>query len=299
MTLRCAALCLSLFALLAAMPACAGARDGLGVFGEEEPARAPAPPPGGRVERDVAYGPDSAQRFDVYLPAWKVAGAPVLVMAHGGAWLIGDKGSAGVVENKAAHWLPQGVIFVSVNYRLSPKADPLAQADDVAKALAAAQARAAGWGADPARFVLMGHSAGAHLVALLAADPSIATRQGARPWLGTVVLDSAALDLVKIMEGRHLRFYDRVFKDDPAYWRRASPLERLTGTPAPMFVVCSSRRRDSCAHAREFAAKATALGGHATVQPEALSHAEINKTLGQAGPYTQAVDAFLRSVGVP
>ena len=298
MTPKSATFCVCLLALLPAATAFAGESGGLGIYGERGPG-APVLPAGGRVERDVAYGPDAAQRFDVYLPAQKIAAAPVLLMVHGGAWLVGDKESAGVVENKAAHWLPKGVVFISVNYRLSPKTDPLAQADDVARALAAAQTRAAGWGADPARFVLMGHSAGAHLVALLAADPSIAMRQGAKPWLGTVVLDSAALDLVKIMEARHLRFYDRVFKGDPAYWRQASPLERLTGKPAPMFVVCSSRRRNFCAHAREFAAKATALGGRATVQPEALSHAEINKTLGEAGPYTQAVDAFLRSVGVP
>lgn len=298
MTSRIAALFLSLVILLPARPLYAGARGELGVFGEEGPGAVPAPA-GARVERDVAYGSDPAQRFDVYLPARAVASAPVLVMVHGGAWMIGDKRSAGVVETKAAHWLQKGVVFISVNYRLSPKADPLGQADDVAKALASAQARARGWGADPARFVLMGHSAGAHLVGLLAADPSIAAGQGAQPWLGTVVLDSAALDLVAIMRGRHLRFYDRVFKDDPTYWRQASPLERLTGKPAPMLVVCSSRRRDSCAHAREFVAKATALGGRATVQPEDLSHAEINKTLGSPGPYTAAVDGFLRSIGVP
>jgi len=299
MTPRFAALGLAVFALLAPSPSWAGGRDELGVFGEDGPGAPLVPSGGGRVERDIAYGPDAAQRFDVYLPQRPVTSAPVLFMVHGGAWLIGDKAAAAVVANKAAHWLPAGVIFVSVNYRLAPKADPLGQADDVAKALAAAQAKAPSWGADPARFVLMGHSAGAHLVALLAADPAIAARQGARPWLGTVVLDSAALDLVRIMEGRHLRFYDRVFKSDPAYWRQASPLERLARAPGPMLVVCSSRRSQSCTHAREFVAKATALGGRATVLSEALHHSEINQTLGEPGAYTEAVDSFLRSIGVP
>jgi acetyl esterase/lipase len=289
------AVCLATLALTAAR---AGQPDDLGAFGEAG-AGAATPAAARRVERDVAYGPDAAQRFDVYLPRHATAPMPVLFMVHGGAWLVGDKGSAGVVENKAAHWLPKGIVFVSVNYRLSPKADPLGQADDVAKALAAAQQRAPSWGADPARFVLMGHSAGAHLVALLSADPAIAARQGARPWLGTVELDSAALDLVAIMNSRHRRFYDRVFKSDPSYWRAASPLERLTGTPAPVLAVCSTRRRDSCDHAREFVAKAQALGGRASVLPEALTHAEINETLGRPGAYTDAVDAFLRSIGVP
>jgi arylformamidase len=299
MTSRFAALGLAVFALLAPWPSWAGERDKLGVFGEEGPSAPLTPPAGGRVERDIAYGPDAAQRFDVYLPRRPVTSAPVLFMVHGGAWLIGDKAAAAVVANKAAHWLPAGTVFVSVNYRLAPKADPLGQADDVAKALAVAQAKAPSWGGDPARFVLMGHSAGAHLVALLAADPTIAARQGARPWLGTVVLDSAALDLVAIMKEPHLRFYDRVFKNDPAYWHEASPLERLTRAPGPMLVVCSSRRSQSCPHAREFVAKATGLGGPVTLLTEPLRHAEINRTLGEAGSYTDAVDAFLRSVGVP
>jgi acetyl esterase/lipase len=290
------ALCLVALSLAAAR---AEQRNDLGPYGEEGAGTATTPPAARRVERDVAYGPDPAQRFDVYLPRHATASMPVLFMVHGGAWLVGDNASAGVVDNKAAHWLPKGIVFISVNYRLSPKADPLGQADDVARALAAAQQRAPSWGADPARFVLMGHSAGAHLVALLSADPAIAARQGARPWLGTVELDSAALDLVAIMQGRHLRLYDRVLKSDPSYWRAASPLERLTGKPAPILAVCSSRRHDSCAHAQEFVAKAKALGGRASVQPEALTHAEINKTLGQPGPYTDAVDAFLRSIGVP
>jgi acetyl esterase/lipase len=255
-------------------------------------------PQGARVERDVAYGPDARQRFDVYLPR-HAAAAPIVLMVHGGGWRIGDKAMVRVVANKAAHWLPKGIIFVSTNYRLTPAADPLRQADDVASALAAAQAKAPSWGGDPARVVLMGHSAGAHLVALLAADPAIAARQGARPWLGTIPLDSAALDVVQIMEGRHLRLYDNAFKSDPAFWRAASPFHRLTGTPRPLLIVCSSRRRDACPPARAFAAKATAAGGRATVLPMDLSHREINETLGLPGAYTAAVDAFLRTLGLP
>src|SRR3546814_1535129 len=80
------------------------------------------------------------------------------------------------------------------------EADPVTQAADVGHALAAVQARAAGWGGDPARILLIGHSAGAHLVAFLAADAGFAKRQGAKPWLGTVSLDSAALDVVELMQ---------------------------------------------------------------------------------------------------
>lgn len=254
-------------------------------------------PAGARVLRDIAYAPDPAQRMDVYLPARPQA-APVLFMVHGGGWAIGDKAGASVVANKIAKWLPEGFIVISVNYRLLPHADPLNQADDVAKALAAAQSRASSWGGDPARFVLMGHSAGAHLVALLAADPTIATRQGATPWLGTVALDSAALNVVEIMKARHYPLYDRAFGSDPAVWQSASPIHRLTTAPAPMLLVCSSQRKNSCPQAQAFAIKAVGLGGRVTVLPIALSHGAINKSLGLPGSYTANVNAFIRQLVV-
>ncbi|HUD52195.1 alpha/beta hydrolase [Parvibaculum sp.] len=278
--------CLVLVGILFAAPVSAG------LFSSD-----PVLPAGAKVERDLAYGPDDAQRMDVYIPPHP-QGAPVILMVHGGAWAIGDKDMGRVVDNKVAHWLPKGVIFVTTNYRMVPVADPLIQADDVAKALAFVQAKAASWGGDPARVVLMGHSAGAHLVALLTADPSIAAGQGAKSWLGTVVLDSGALDVGQIMRRSHYRFYDRAFGADPAYWDKASPTLRLTAKPQPMLVVCSTKRDDSCPPSRDFVEKATALGGRASLLQEPLTHREINENVGLPGDYTKAVDAFLRSLGV-
>ena len=255
-------------------------------------------PPGARLERDLAYGSDPAQRLDLYIPD-KATRAPIILMVHGGAWMIGDKANTNVVAAKVAYWLPKGYIVASTNYRMGRPPDPLAQADDVARALAFLQERAPTWGADPARLVLVGHSSGAHLAALLAADPAIATRQGARPWLGTISLDSAALNVTAIMEGRHARFYDRVFGADPGGWSRASPFHRLAGRPKPMLLVCSKRREDSCSAARAFADKVVAAGSRAEVVPVDLGHGEINAELGRAGSYTEAVQGFLRSLGLP
>lgn len=273
----------------------AGADGGLVGDGSATPVSLPD---GVRTLKDVAYGQQPEERLDVYLPA-QPRGAPVLFMVHGGGWMFGDKANGNVVTNKAAHWLGKGYVLVSVNYPLLPKADPLQQAGAVAKALAFAQRESASWGADSGRFLLMGHSSGSHLVALLAADPALATAQGARPWLGTVALDSAALDVIQIMESRHPRFYDRVFKGDAAFWRTVSPLHRLRGKPQPMLLVCSSQRDDSCTQARSFQAGIVSVGGRASVLPIALSHGEINHKLGLPGTYTDSVDAFVRSLGLP
>lgn len=248
-----------------------------------------------KVYRDIAYGSDPKQRMDIYVPDG-VANAPVIFMVHGGAWVIGSKSASQVVDNKVDYWLPKGFILVSVDNRLLPQADPITQAQDVARALSTAQKKVPGLGGDPLRFVLMGHSAGAHLVALLSADPSLATRLGAQRWRGTVALDSAAYDVTEIMRNPHPRLYDRAFGSDPAFWRQASPSTQLRSGGQPLLLVCSSKRHDSCEQAERFDTRARAVGVRTEVLPLAKSHAAINEDLGKPGAYTATVDRFIAAV---
>jgi len=257
--------------------------------------RPAAAAPAVKVVRDVPYGADPRQRFDVYVPRG-ARNAPVILMVHGGAWRIGDKRSRGVVSNKVERWSRDGVIVISVNYRMLPRTDPVEQARDVARALAAAQTRLAEWGGDPTRVVLMGHSSGAHLVALLDAHPALATSLGARPWLGVVILDSAALDVVQTMTRPHLPLYTRAFGTEPDFWREASPAHHLAAGAKPMLLVCSSLRRDSCPAATRYAAKAASVGVRAEVVPVPKTHAAIDAELGAPGDYTESVETFLRSL---
>jgi len=262
---------------------------------DAEPAGYVTLPSGVRVVHDVPYGKDSQQRMDVYLPA-QAAGAPVIFMVHGGAWRLGDKGAQGVVANKVARWVSKGFILVSANYRLLPNTAPLEQAQDIANALAIAQDKSTSWGGDPAKFILMGHSAGAHIVALLSASPDMALKVGAKRWLGAVLLDSAALDVMKIMEAKHARFYDKAFGDDPAYWKAASPFNTITLSATPILAVCSTLRTDSCSQADRFVNKAMLFNVRANVLEQDLSHREINQQLGIEGAYTDAVEAFMATL---
>lgn len=252
-------------------------------------------PPGARLLHDVAYGSDPRQRMDVYLPA-QAQDAPALLLVHGGGWRHGDKAQGRLVQNKVAHWLGQGVVLVSVNYRMLPDAMPDVQARDVAQALAQAQQQAAMWGADARRFVLMGHSAGAHLVALVAASPEGLRAAGAQPVLGTVVLDSGAMDVVQTLQAPHAPLFDAAFGGDPAFWRAVSPQHQLRAGTAPVLVVCSTRRRSPCQQAQQFAQHGQSLGVRVEVLPQALSHGDINEQLGLPGSYTGAVEGFLRSL---
>ena len=249
-------------------------------------------PSGSRVVRDVAYGNDPRQRFDVYLPT-HASDAPVIFMVHGGGWRRGDKAASGVIQNKIDRWPPRDFIVISANYPMLPGTRPLQQAQQVARALAVAQQDAASWGGDPDRFMLLGHSAGARLVALLTAEPALAKAQGARPWLGTTSLDSASLDVVQIMQGRHLQLYDEAFGAQASGWLAASPYQQMSGRIVPFLVVCSSRRRDSCPQAHAFVRKAASFGSRASVLEEDLSHGEINAQLGRPSAYTDVVEQFM------
>lgn len=237
------------------------------------------------------YGADPRQAIDVYIPP-NAHDAPVIVMVHGGAWKIGDKANTGSVENKLKFWLPKGVIFVSVNYRMLPEAMALEQAEDVAAAVRWTQGHAAGWGGDAGRLILMGHSAGAHLVALLSSKPEMV----GRPWAGTVVLDSAVMKVSDTLGKRHPKFYDEAFGSDPAYWAKASPMDQWTPQAMPMMLVCSLKRMDRpCDQANAFARLTAGAGRQTPVLPQPLTHEEINRTLGLPGPYTTAVDDFIRA----
>ena len=267
----------------------------LGLEERTAPIDASMLPAGTRIIKDFAYGSDPLQRFDIYAPEG-AKNAPVIVMVHGGGWFRGDKTMRNVVENKVKRWVPRGFIVISVNNRLVPDANPVEQARDVARALAKAQHDAAKWGGEKSKFILMGHSAGAHLVALVSASPSIVKEENAMPWLGSVLLDSGALDVPSIMQAPHFHLYDRAFGKDPQLWKAASPQDVLAQATPPILAVCSSRRWTSCEEANRFVAKAISLGSRASVLPEDLTHGEINQRLGADGTYTDAVENFLSSL---
>lgn len=257
----------------------------------------PGLPEGTQVLRDIAYGTHARQKIDVFLPP-DARNAPALFMVHGGAWMTGDKSNRGVVGQKAAFWMSQGYAVISVNYRMVPDGiDPYEQAMDVAAALAFVQQQAAVWGIDADKIVTMGHSAGAHLVGLLAVNPAMAASQGARKWRGTVMLDSGAIDVVSLMKLPHAKFYDKAFGKDEELWHKTSLTRQATAEALPLLIVCSSTRKDKpCAQAESLVRILTQKGRRAEVLPVALGHGAVSGDLGKATAYTQKVDSFIQSV---
>lgn len=250
---------------------------------QADAAQIQALPAGARVLRDVAYGTDPAQRYDVYAPA-EARGLPIIAIVHGGGWRYGDKGNAGLAAPKAAHWLPRGYVLVSINYRMLPGVAHQHRARRITAPLVAVALQVRNG---------CGHTSGAHLVALLGARPSALTEAGARRPRAVVALDSAAMNVEQVMQARHLPLYDRAFGEDPTAWVAVSPWHALSPASLPMLLVCSSQRQDSCAQARGLARRAQDLHVPVQVLPEDLSHMQINRELGAPSDYTSAVDRFI------
>ncbi len=149
-----------------------------------------------RVERNVPYAKpgDSQRSLDVYAPA-QGADHPVVVWIHGGGWHKGDKAA---VQEKPRAFVERGYVFVSIGYRLMPQAKgPAEQADDVAAAIAWVHKHTREYGGSPERIFVMGHSARAHLAALVCTDDTYLKRHGLSlaNTAGCVPVDTAVYDV--------------------------------------------------------------------------------------------------------
>jgi acetyl esterase/lipase len=130
------------------------------------------------VERDVAYGPDPLHKLDIYTAPGGER-RPVLLFVHGGGFLRGDKHGAFYPDNIPLWAAKQGMVGVTINYRLAPNHSWPAGAQDLAAAVAWTQDNIARHGGDPERIVLFGHSAGANHVADYVGDRSVQGREAA------------------------------------------------------------------------------------------------------------------------
>ena len=121
------------------------------------------------VARNIRYSDESSRHLlDVYRPA-DVENYPVLMFVSGGGWTSGSKDW---IRNIGATFATHGIGVVTVDHRLAPNVDYSEMVADLALSLAWIKDNAEDLGANPAQVFIGGHSAGAHLVALLATDPS-------------------------------------------------------------------------------------------------------------------------------
>lgn len=274
-----------------------------------------------REVRDVPYDSlagvaPNLLSLDLYLPqrASACALAPVVVWVHGGAWAIGDKANG--MADKKALFNGEGWLLASVNYRLSPEqasTDPdrvmyPAHPRDVAAALAWLHEHVATYGGDPSRMALLGHSAGAHIAALVSTDESFLAGHGlpVATLSCTGSYDTEGYDIaasLKTASAQNRQIYENAFGTDPAVWALASPITHVAaGKGIPPFQLARRGAADRRANCDAFAAALQAAGVAVDViDASGLTHEEVNDRIGQAGDtvMTAQVMAFLRPCLAP
>jgi acetyl esterase/lipase len=261
---------------------------------------------------DIPYAeiPGSDKKLltlDVYSTGATQGSQRVMIYVHGGGWSAGDKS---VVDAKPEFFLRAGFVFVSVNYRLCPKAVWPSHVEDIAKAVSWVVKNISAYGGDPHQVYLIGHSAGGHLVTLLGTDERFLKAQGLS--LSTikavVSIDTAAFDLSRFASQCSNKLpapYGDAFGQDPAIWKEASPVTYIVpgkGIP-PIAVIYSGdvgigssvpRQQIATEFTQKLAAAAIPF---VLIGAPEKNHNQVNEDFGAPGdPMAQQVLAFIQKI---
>jgi acetyl esterase/lipase len=180
---------------------------------------------------NLAYGTDPQQRVDVYVPDGPAGGAPrpVVIFWHGGRWEFGDKSDYRFVGAALAE---SGYVAVIANYRHYPQVKMPGFMDDAARAAQWAVTHAGEFGADPRRLFFMGHSAGAHMAALLALDTRYLQASGSMPRIAGVIGLSGPYDFLPLLEADVQDMFG-----PPALYPESQPINYVRADAPPMLLI--------------------------------------------------------------
>ena len=250
------------------------------------PCSAQQPREHSKVIKNVAFGKHPLQTLDVYTT--RQQNAPILLFAHGGAWRTGDKNNRSH-RKKGTFFSSAGFIFISTNYRLSPEITHPGHIEDLARAFAYVWKNCHRWQGDKSRIFLMGHSAGAHLVALLSSNKTILKKWGLtrRHIAGTILLDGAGYNIPLIRKYNpwsFARIYQQAFGNDENVLVDASPVYHSQGTGiAPMLILHVDRAMAQY-QSKQLAQALRQNGNWVQVKMAAnKSHRTLNTELGNRG----------------
>jgi acetyl esterase/lipase len=267
-----------------------------------------------RVVRDLHYDTvdgvsPNLLSLDLYLPKTGptadgkgCAPVPLVVGVHGGGWRKGDK--RGFTGDKVKLFNDHGWAFANVNYRLSgPDVSPTVQYpthdQDVANAVAFLVDHAKQYGLDPDQVGILGHSAGAGIVAAVATDEQFLENAG----LGLDALrcafpDDISFDVTKAVAigGHYAEISRQAFGDDPDVWEQASPINHVeAGKGIPPMLLTRRGGPWWQSQMDEFADALRSAGVDVRIiDATRYGHGDVNKLIGSTTDpvMTEPVTAF-------
>ena len=216
------------------------------------------PTSGLRITTDIAYAEGNPRwALDLYRPDTVSAPPPLVVFFYGGSWQDGRRQDYLFV---AAELARHGIMAAIADYRVFPEVQYPVFLEDGAAATRFCLGQATAWGADPSRVLLMGHSAGAYIAAMLAMDPQRLGPDRAR--LAGMVGLSGPYDFLPLTRP-DIRAVFGAHQDDPA----TQPVAHVDGSNKPLFLLhggadTTVEPRNSAA----LAARVRAAGGPVTLR---------------------------------
>lgn len=256
-----------------------------------------------KVTRDIPYAEPKNERqmLDVYtLPDAK--DRPIVFWIHGGGWKAGDKKA---LQKKPEAFLEKGFILAATNYRFVPNVTVKEMTADIAKSIRWIHDHAKEFGGDPNTIIVMGHSAGAHLAALVCTDDRYlkAEKLSLSILKGCVPVDVSVYDIPKrLKDGGSVTpaTFKQVFGDTDESLRDYSPVAHIAkGKNIPSFLILHvADRPDTKAQSQWFADKLNEASVSAkVVAAEGKTHGTINADLGKPDDKpTQELYDFLNGV---
>jgi arylformamidase len=260
------------------------------------------------AKRDLPYAEpaDPRQKVDIYAPEG-AKNLPVVFWIHGGGWQAGDRTS---IQAKPQAFADKGFVFVSTGYRLLPAVDMGTIFRDVAKSVRWVYDHIAAHGGDPKRILVMGHSAGAQLAALICTDDRYLKAEGLSLAIvkGCVPVDGDTYDVPAMIETAETRlrvhgmpmpkFGHRLkFGNDPVKHRDYSAVTHVAkgkGIP-PFLILHVADHPDVTAQAQRLGAVLKEAGIPAKVfGAKETNHTKLNDHLGLPDdPATKALFEFV------
>jgi acetyl esterase/lipase len=241
---------------------------------------------------NITYG-ESGQKLDLYTP--KGTNIPVILYVHGGGWSRGNKEN---VSAKPAFFTENGYAFISINYRLHPKASYEEMAQDVVTALRWVYENADTYNLDQGRINLMGHSAGGHLIMLVGTNPKYLQANN----LSTDIIHSLVdldgpVDLEYFIQ--RIPSYKKVFGENKNEWAVASPITYAVRQPLPPSFLIARKQNTSTLRFIDIVKQnqnEVSFYGYTNI-----SHSEVTKLVGvpsagtEASEITNSILSFLNT----
>lgn len=179
--------------------------------------------------QSVVFDSTHGLSLDIHRARGVAEKAPVVVFVYGGNWRTGRREDYRFVGQSLAS---AGLLVLMPDYRKAPAVAFPAFVEDVARAVAWARQHAREYGGDPARIYLIGHSAGAHIVAMLGTDARYLQAVGMRPRdLSGVVGLSGPYDFLPLTDPDLMAVFD-----PPARWLQSQPVNFVDGDEPPFLL---------------------------------------------------------------